>query len=60
MKRNLNWLDRIMLAVSFAEANCPNEARGYLAEADKECACGCGEEAVDGSNQMHPAANHCH
>ncbi|MBU0681773.1 MAG: hypothetical protein KKD73_10175 [Proteobacteria bacterium] len=30
MKRNLSWFDRIMMAITFAEANCPEEARGYL------------------------------
>jgi len=32
MKRNLNRLERIMLAVTFAESNCPEMARGYLTE----------------------------
>ncbi|MBU0482221.1 MAG: hypothetical protein KKG47_14085 [Proteobacteria bacterium] len=30
MNRKLNWLDRIMTAVTFAEANCPDEARNTL------------------------------
>lgn len=29
MKRNLNWLDRVMLAVTFAEAGCPELASEY-------------------------------
>lgn len=29
MKRNLNWLDRVMLAVTFAEAGCPELAGDY-------------------------------
>lgn len=29
MKRNLNWLDRVMLAVTFAEAGCPELAGEY-------------------------------
>lgn len=29
MKGNLNWLDRVMLAVTFAEAGCPELAGDY-------------------------------
>ena len=33
MKRNLNWLDRVMLAVTFAEAGCPELAADYATSA---------------------------
>lgn len=29
MKRSLSWLDRLMLAVTFAEAGCPELAGDY-------------------------------
>jgi hypothetical protein len=63
MKRNLNWLDRIMLAVTFAEGNCPDEARSFLAKSGSGCTCGCSREEVDEGGGLHPAragANHCH
>ena len=59
MKRNLNWLDRIMLAVTFAEANCQEEAQRYLAKPGKAC----GGKIEHGSSthlhSAHAGASHC-
>ena len=60
MKRNLNWLDRIMLAVTFAEAGCAEEAQGYLAETGKTCGCNVIESDGDRTlRPVHAAANNC-
>ncbi len=63
MKRNLNWLDRVMLSVTFAEAGCPELAGEYLGPGkggDKSCTCqGTGKCATGREARVgHLAANH--
>ena len=63
MKRNLNWLDRIMLAVTLAEGNCPEEAGRVLADSDRGCRCGCGKKEDEVGGGLRPTrmeVNHCH
>jgi len=59
VKLNLNWLDRIMLAITFAEANCQEEARGYLDCIDDLAPSHEEKEGIEGSemNVAHAGAS---
>ena len=35
MKKKLSWLDRMMVAITFAEANEPTKAKEYVPEISK-------------------------
>lgn len=63
MKRNLNWLDKVMLAVTFAEAGCPELAGDYAGSGkggDKSHTCQGSEQCATGRDTRvgHLAANH--
>lgn len=63
MKRNLHWLDQVMLAVTFAEAGCPELAGDYAGSVkggDKSHTCQGSEKFTTGraARVGHLAANH--
>jgi len=62
MKRNLNWLDRVMLVVTFAEAGCPELAGDYAtvgkaAGKSRNCHGADGCATSRGVGAVHHAAN---
>jgi hypothetical protein len=53
-----------MMAVTFAENDCPEAALGYLVDdPGSACARGCGKDEVAGGGRLRTApagADHCH
>jgi len=55
MKRYLSRLERVMLALTFAESNCPETARNYLVESGV----GRGGVRVAGGGSIRAEGNRC-
>ncbi len=48
MKRYLSWLDRMMLAVTFAENDCPEMAENYVISSENGCVSVPGSRVIGG------------
>ncbi|MBU0675277.1 MAG: hypothetical protein KJ950_11590 [Proteobacteria bacterium] len=54
MKRNLTWFERMMTAITYAEANCPDEARGVLTKVGQEYSPADGHGCIGKGTFSHP------